>query len=59
MTPEEPYELSESIAIIGVTKSKLKKIKNIKTESIKRPPIGFYECGLKNGDELVYIEDKV
>lgn len=61
MTPKEAYELLEAIAVISGTQDKLKKIKKddplaIK-QNVKRPPIDFYECGLKDGDELVYIND--
>lgn len=60
MTPEDAYELLEAIAIISGSKEKLKKVKNdssYKKEIKRRPPINFYECGLKDGDELIYIDD--
>ena len=58
MTPEDAYELLEAIATISGSMDKLKKI-NIKPikQNVKRPPINFYACGLKKGDELVCIED--
>ena len=61
MSPKEAYELLEAIAVISGTQDKLRKIKKddplaIK-QNVKRPPIDFYECGLKNGDVLVYTED--
>lgn len=41
--------------------NKLKRVKNIEKENksqiLRRPPIDFYKCGLKDGDELVCIED--
>ena len=59
MTPEDAYELLEAIAIISGSQDKLRRVKeNIKKEDIKkRPPIDFFKCGLKKGDELVCIED--
>ncbi len=58
MTPEDAYELLESIAVISGTQDKLRKVKYIQPkQAIKRPPIDFYACGLKKGDELVCTED--
>ncbi len=61
MSPEDAYQLLEAIAVISSSQDKLKRVKgnsefNTK-QSIKRPPIDFYECGLKDGDELVCTED--
>ena len=61
MSPQNAYDLLEAIAVISGTQDKLRKIKKsdplaIK-QNIKKPPIDFYECGLKNGDVLVYTED--
>ena len=61
MAPEDAYELLESIAIISVTKDKLKLAKepsdDTQEQTIKRPPIDFYKCGLKDGDSLVCKDD--
>ncbi len=59
MSPEDAYELLETIAIISDTVDKLdcKKIKEHSKQIIRRPSINFYECGLNDGDELVYTED--
>ena len=61
MAPEDAYELLESIAIISGTQDKLKLAKapsdSEKKQTIKRPPIDFYKCGLKDGDVLICKED--
>ena len=60
MSPEDAFELLESIAVISGTQSKLKKVRKsstIMTTKIKKPPINFYKCGLKDGDKLVCTED--
>ncbi len=58
MAPEDAYELLESIAVISGTQDKLQKVKPAYTKQVvKRPPIDFYACGLKKGDELVCTED--
>ena len=60
MTPDDAYELLESIAIISGTKDKLTKLKGdaeSTQQTIRKPPIDFYKCGLKNGDELICTED--
>lgn len=60
MTPEDAYELLEAIAIISGSQGRLKREKEISNptkQKIKRPPIDFYLCGLKNGDKLVFIEN--
>ena len=58
MTPEDAYELLEAIATISGSMDRLEKMKTkpIK-QNVKRPPINFYACGLKKGDELICIED--
>lgn len=59
MSAEDAYELLESIATISGTKDKLKKVKcnPCAKQIVKKPPIDFYQCGLKDGDELIYVED--
>lgn len=60
MTPDDAYELLESIAIISGTQDKLTKCKDdtkVAQQAIRKPPIDFYKCGLKDGDELVCTED--
>ncbi len=59
MTPEDAYELLEAIAIISGSQDKLKLANpTIKKETnTKRPPINFFACGLKKGDELICVED--
>lgn len=59
MSPEEAYELLESIATISGTVGKLKrsKICEAKKQRIKKPPVNFSKCGIPVGAELVFIED--
>ena len=59
MTPEEAFELLESIATISGTKDKLKKINVVeaKKQKVRRPPVNFVKCGIPMGAELVFIED--
>ncbi|MDO4815743.1 MAG: GIY-YIG nuclease family protein [Bacillota bacterium] len=61
MAPEDAYELLEAIATISGSKDKLKRVKALSsaanTQVVRRPPIDFYKCGLKDGDELVCTED--
>ena len=59
MSPQEAYELLESIAIISGTKDKLKKVKVVeaKKQKVRRPPVNFVKCGIPMGAELVFIED--
>ena len=59
MSPEDAYELLESIAIISGTTDKLKRVKidESKKAKIKKPPINFKECGIPIGAELVFIEN--
>ena len=59
LSPEAAYELLESIAIISGTQDKLKRIKipENQKQSIRKPPINFYKCGIPKGAELVFTED--
>ena len=62
MTPEDAYELLEAIAIISDSKGKLKKVKEEpsleeKKQVDRKPPIDFFKCGFKVGDEFVCTED--
>ncbi len=59
MSPEEAFELLESIATISGTKEKLKKLKVpiSKKQVVRRPSVNFAQCGIPVGSELVYIED--
>lgn len=59
MSPEEAYELLESIAVISGTKDKLKKTKVVAKEKqiVRRPAIKFTDCGIPIGAELVFTED--
>lgn len=59
MAPEDAYELLETIAIISDSLDKLSrhKIEKERKQVARRPKYNFYQCGLKDGDELVYIED--
>ncbi len=59
MTPEEAFELLDSIATISGTKNKLKKVTVIdnKKQKVRRPPVNFDKCSIPTGAELVFIED--
>lgn len=59
MTPQEAYELLESIAVISGTIEKLKKTKipEAKKQKTKNPPVDFFKCGIPEGAELVYLDD--
>lgn len=59
LSPEDAYELLESIATISGTKDKLKKVKiaPAKKQRRKRPPVNFAKCNIPIGAELVYVED--
>ena len=58
MSPEDAFDLLETIAIISGTQDKLKKIKpSVRSEKVKRPAINFTECGIPIGSELVFTED--
>ena len=59
MTPEDAFELLESIALISGTTDKLKKARQpaSKKQRKKRPPVNFSKCGIPVGAELVFVED--
>ena len=59
MSPQEAYELLESIAIISGTKDKLKKVKVVeaKKQKVRKPPVNFVKCGIPMGAELIFIEN--
>lgn len=60
MTPEEAYELLETIAIISGSQEKLTLLKELpehKKQKTKKPPVNFLKCGIPIGAQLVYIED--
>lgn len=59
MSPEEAYELLESIATISGIIGKLKRTKvcETKKQRIKKPPVNFAKCGIPVGAELVFVED--
>ena len=49
LSPEDAYELLESIATISGTKAKKQKT--------KRPPVNFFKCNIPVGAELVFSDD--
>lgn len=59
LSPEDAYELLESIATISGTNEKLKrkKVAPIKAKKTKRPPVNFAKCNIPVGAELVFVED--
>lgn len=59
MSPEDAYELLESIATISGTQDKLKKSKPAKDkdQNIKKPSVNFSKCGIPIGAELVFADD--
>ena len=59
MSPEDAYELLESIATISGTAEKLKKVKDTarRVRKKKRPPVNFEKCNIPMGAKLVYTED--
>lgn len=59
LSPEDAYELLESIAVISGTKDKLKRVKKTaaKKQITKRPPVNFKKCNIPIGAELVFAED--
>ncbi len=59
MSPQEAYDLLESIAVISGTKEKLKKTKidADKKQKVRRPPVNFKKCGIPVGAKLVFIDD--
>lgn len=61
MSPEDAYELLETIAIISGTQGKLKKVPvsaadEQKTKT-KRPAVNFAKCNIPVGAELVFVDD--
>ncbi len=59
MTPQEAYELLDSIATISGTVDKLKRIKipEEKKQAVRRPSVNFARCGIPIGAELIFIDD--
>lgn len=59
MSPEDAFELLESIATISGTKDKLKKekITPAKQQKVRKPSVNFSKCNIPIGAELVFIED--
>ncbi len=59
MSPEDAFELLESIATISGTKDKLKKANiNISSQQIlRKPPVNFKKCGIPDGAVLVFVDD--
>ena len=59
MSPEDAYELLESIAVISGTGDKLKKVKADKTKKqiVRKPPVNFSKCGIPIGTKLVFVDD--
>lgn len=61
MSPQEAYELLESISLISGTQDKLKLYSKGKEPSsepfVRRPPINFKECGIPVGAVLVSTDD--
>ena len=70
MSPEDAYAILESIAKISGTIDRLKRVKpeghEIEDEKVaeenqkaaRRGPFRFGECGIPNGAELVYVDDR-
>lgn len=60
MSPEDAYELLEAIAVISGSGDKLKRTTQqpaAKAQTVRKPPIDFFKCGFKVGDEFVYVDD--
>ncbi len=61
MSPQEAYDLLESIAVISGTKDKLKKVhveeSNKQKIKVRRPPVNFLQCGIPIGARLEFIDD--
>jgi len=59
LSPEDAYELLESIATISGTKEKLKRksVAPAKVQKAKRPPVNFAKCNIPVGAKLVFVED--
>lgn len=60
MSPEEAYQLLESIATISGTKEKLRRTKPLpdaSSQRAKKPAVNFAKCGIPVGAKLVYVDD--
>lgn len=60
MTPQDAYDLLESIATISGSQDKLVKVaqpSNTAAQKVKRPPVNFTQCNIPVGAELVFTED--
>lgn len=60
MTPDEAYDLLESIALISGTQDKLVKVGTTMSNSpqvVRRPAVNFSLCNIPVGAELVFVED--
>lgn len=60
MSPEDAYELLEAIATISGSQERLKRMcetEKVESKLVRKPPVDFYKCGLKNGDKLVFNDD--
>ena len=60
MTPQDAYDLLETIALISGTNERLKINKNIneKENKTKKPQINFVKCNIPIGAELTFVEDE-
>ena len=60
MTPQDAYDLLETIALISGTNERLKINKNIneKENKTKKPQINFAKCNIPIGAELTFAEDE-
>lgn len=59
MSPEDAYELLESIAIISDSQNKLKKVgvdSEVAKKRTQRPAINFTKCNIPIGSELIYVD---
>lgn len=56
---EDKLQLLEEVEEEPCQKPQRKKRKKRKRkkQTVRKPSVNFYECGLKDGDELVYVED--
>lgn len=62
MTAEQGYNLLNVIAKISGTEKYLRKTKEENQEKNeekveRKDPVNFYKCGLKDGDELVFVDN--
>ena len=59
MSPQEAFDLLESIATISGTKDKLKKVKVVeaKRQKVRKPPVNFAKCGIPIGAKIVFVDD--